>query len=165
MLPLECLFWIWYQHKGGGRDRERQRQRDRGRYEAVTTVRTPTLFPACPEAKSRPYQRPSHCPPISHRALAAWWASPVSDVSCGSGVSGPARRLRGQSRSDLQSSSWYTPGHMAPLWSIQGWEPGIPKSAPTPTASEWSPSEHSTSLQAVRMPQSPARRHFRRDRS
>lgn len=94
-------------------------------------VRTPALFPACPKAKSRPYQRPSHCPPISHRAPVAWWVNPVSDVNCGSGVSGPARRLRGQSRSGLQSSSWYTPGHTAPLWSTQGWEPGGLKSAPT----------------------------------
>lgn len=93
------------------------------------TFRTPILFPA-PKANSRPGPKPSHCLLISHRVPAAWWVSPVSDVSCEFGVSGPAHRLRGRSRSDRQSSSWYTPGHRAPLWSTQGWEPGIPKVLP-----------------------------------
>lgn len=85
----------------------------------------------CPKAKSRPCPRPSHCPLISHRAPGAWWVSPVSDVNCGSGVSGPAHRLRGPSRSGQRSSSWYTLGHRAPLQRTQGWEPGVPKSVPT----------------------------------
>lgn len=48
-----------------------EREKGGARYEAVT-VRTPTLFPPCPWVRSRPYSRPSHCPPISHRAPAAW---------------------------------------------------------------------------------------------
>lgn len=137
----------WNASSGSGYQERRERQ------EPVSDLQDSHPVP-CPQATSRPCPRPSHCPLISRRVPAAWWASPVSDVSCGFGVSGPVHRLRGRSRSGQPSSSWYTPGHRAPLWSTQGWEPGSPQKCSHPTASA-----HSLSSQAVSMPQSPVRRH------
>lgn len=53
--------------------------------------------------------------PYSHRGLDALWVSPVAGASYGCGASGQAHQQMDQSRSDLQSSSWYTPEHRAPL--------------------------------------------------
>ena len=94
-------------------------------------------YPAsCPHVRSLPLP---HCPPHSHRGQDAWWASPAARGSCGCGASGQVRQPRDRSRSDLQSSSWCTLGHRAPLRGMWGLGTHCPGKSSCMSTSRWPP--------------------------